>query len=124
MNTCYTVINKATAMSAPIKSVNFAAHGAIGETLTDRQIEEYMLRGRYGQDKCQEILDDIRHGRIRRFDSRIKAGEFGDRARAALKERRRRTPKGGYGKKIPVMLSEEQIAALAANGIDINALWK
>jgi len=107
--------------TASIKSVNFAQHGAIGATLTDQQIEEYMLRGHYGKARQQEILDDIRHGRTKRLDKAIRAGHYGQPAQAALAERRRKEPEGSYGSKVP-FLSPQLAEKLASLGIDINSI--
>lgn len=105
--------------TASIKSVNFAAHGAIGATLTDKQIEEYMLRGAYGRERQQEILDDIRHGRTKRFDAAIRKGHYGSLAQQALSERRRKKPDGSYGSKLPFM-SPELKAKLESMGIALS----
>ena len=112
-------------MKGFIRSIDFAAHGAKGSILTDEQIDEYSLAGRYGNKEQQRVLDDIRHRRLTRLDKRIKKGEFGVLAIQAVNQRRRRTV-SGVGKPFRVKstkgLSPLQIQALKNMGIDIDAL--
>lgn len=111
-------------MKGSVKSVNFAAHGAIGEVLTDKQIDEYTLHGRYGRDRQLKMLDDVRHRRCTRFDARIRKGEFGQEAMRAMKERRRRRSDGSLGATIKYKqsaegLSELQIKILCELGLEM-----
>lgn len=40
-----------------VKSIDFASHGAIGAQLTNAKIDKYILEGRYGEKRKQELLE-------------------------------------------------------------------
>lgn len=92
-----------------IRSMNFAAHGAIGEQLTNRQIDAYALLGRYGRKKQKEYFTMVSNGTLRTFDARIRKGEFGHKARMALQARKTRKVKR---KKSEAELTADVLAAL------------
>lgn len=84
-------------MSNSLRSLDPAAHASIGSTLTDRQIDAYMLRGHYGERSRQKLLRLIKSGTVKSLDARIRTGEFGPEAKRALNARpvrkKRTTPK-------------------------------
>lgn len=74
------------AHTAPIKSPDYAQHASILGQLTNRRIDAYTLKGAYGADKQQRMLNDIRAGKYNGLNARIRKGEFGSEANRALKE--------------------------------------
>lgn len=61
-------------------------------TIKNCRIEHYMLIGRYGPEKQEQIETEIKTGKCKSLDKAILAGEYGKSAMQLLKGRPRRRP--------------------------------
>ena len=81
-----------------VKSINFAAHGAVGSQLTDKQIDGYITQGHYGEDMQRRLKEEKEWKRLRALDP--------------LKKRRARKRKAKIEILDKSILSEKQLEML------------